>query len=228
VLQIFVDLGQTGPARSLVQDLAAFRAVLEKIQDLKLNYCSDFIYVVNDNSAGKVIKQAEGPSKGQLNVEFYSVTMGAYLKTFAKSPKNPCLEEYDFALAYFETLINQAESKLEAADDCLKKAQKLHATLRNSKATKSANHDLVEEHTEKMLGYLVAKQEMHRGNLREALKDLPQTQDVIYYNNQGVLNLKMEKYGLASFNFSKAVQAFNRDGKQPDAKPFNLVTDHVD
>jgi tetratricopeptide (TPR) repeat protein len=81
--------------------------------------------VVTDNSAGKVTKQPDGPSKGQLSFDSFSVTMGAYLKTFAKSPKNPCLEEFDFAVAYFETLICQAEGKIEEAEAALDQAKSL-------------------------------------------------------------------------------------------------------
>ena len=37
-IQLFCDLGQSGPARSLLTDLIQFKSVLEKIQDLKVNY----------------------------------------------------------------------------------------------------------------------------------------------------------------------------------------------
>lgn len=48
------------------------------------------------------------------------MTIGSYLSQFAKSPKNPCLEEYSFALKYFETLINQSENNLKEAEDSIK------------------------------------------------------------------------------------------------------------
>lgn len=30
----------------------------------------------------------------KLQIEFFSVLIGSYLREFAKSPKNPCLQEY--------------------------------------------------------------------------------------------------------------------------------------
>jgi len=56
-----------------------------------------------DNSGSKIKKQ---PNDKKLQVEFYSVLMGSYLKSFAKSPKNPNLVEYEFALSYYETMVN--------------------------------------------------------------------------------------------------------------------------
>jgi len=91
--------------------------------------------------------------------------MGSYLKTFARSPKNPCLEEYDFALAYFETLINQEEGKLEASEDCLKLAKEKLGILSGIKSDKLQLSELVIKHSQKMMGFLEAKQEMHRGNI---------------------------------------------------------------
>lgn len=109
-LQLFCDLGQSGPARSLLTDLIQFKAILEKIQDLKMNYNQDTIYIVMDNSGqgSKIKKQPSEEKKGgkKLQVEFYSVLMGSYLKSFAKSPKNPNLVEYEFALSYYETMVN--------------------------------------------------------------------------------------------------------------------------
>lgn len=72
--------------------------MLLKIQDMKYNYNSDYITVIHDNSKQKELEKSQ-----KLQIEFYSVLIGSYLKEFGKSPKNPCLEEYQFALEYFET-----------------------------------------------------------------------------------------------------------------------------
>lgn len=65
-LQLFCDIGQSGPARSLLTDLIQFKAILEKIQDLKMNYNQDTIYIVMDNSGqgSKIKKQPSEEKKG--------------------------------------------------------------------------------------------------------------------------------------------------------------------
>jgi hypothetical protein len=131
--------------------------------------------VVSDNSSGKVPKQPEGPSKGGLNFESFSVTMGAYLKSFAKSPKNPCLPEYDFALAYFEAVINQHEGKLDIAKDCIKKARDIYKKQVKKIKMKEIEEQL-HEHIERMLNFLECRQEMLLGspsNLQASLRRLP-------------------------------------------------------
>lgn len=54
VLQILIEANQTGPAWSILHDLEMLKSMLIKVQDMKLNFSSDFIYVVLDNSEGKV------------------------------------------------------------------------------------------------------------------------------------------------------------------------------
>ncbi len=56
---------------------------------MKYNYNSDYITVIHDNSKQKELEKSQ-----KLQIEFYSVLIGSYLKEFGKSPKNPCLEEY--------------------------------------------------------------------------------------------------------------------------------------
>ena len=81
--------------------------------------------------------------------------------------------------------------------------------MESIKAEKLDLKNLITVHSEKMLGFLEAKQEMHRGNIRLALKKMPQTNDSLYYNNQGALNIRLQKYAMASFFLSKAIAALN-------------------
>lgn len=85
---------------------------------MKYNYNSDYITIIHDNSNSKT-KEMEKSQK--LQIEFYSVLIGNYLKEFGKSPKNPCLEEYQLAIDYYETLINQNEGKLKDSQKSLEK-----------------------------------------------------------------------------------------------------------
>ena len=71
-------------------------------------------------SAGKKGKSEHSQQNGKkLQLEFFSVLMGSYLKSFAKTSKNPCLQEYRFALSLYRTRILQTVRDLEEAETSL-------------------------------------------------------------------------------------------------------------
>ena len=152
--------------------------------------------------------------------------MGSYLKSFAKSPKNPCLPEYDFALAYFDAVLCQHEGKLDEARSCISKARDLYKKMVKKSKMKEVDEKL-HPHSERMLLFLESRQEMLIGNLQAELRRMPRSADVTFFNNQGALHLRMGKYALATYWLQKAAKAL-RTGPQSAKAPLETVTDHVD
>lgn len=176
VLQILIDTNQTDAARSILNDLLFLRSMLEKVQDMKHNYSSDYIYVVLDNSDGNGKKVKQMPKKQQdqkLQIEFFSVLIGSYLKQFAKSPKNPCLEEYNFALSYYETLINQKEDNLKKSEESLKEMEKhLQSVLSRTSNSMATHEHQMNSHCQAIYFYTKARQDLLMGNYQSAIQNL--------------------------------------------------------
>ena len=125
VLQLLVDRELVGPAHCLIYDLTEFGKVLEKIRDLKQNYNADYIeFVVGSQDEKK--PKSEGSN---MNIDFYSVLIGAFLKSFATAPRNPCLKEYYFALSYFYARVKQLEGNIEEAEAALKDVKTKYEAL---------------------------------------------------------------------------------------------------
>lgn len=182
--------------------------------------------------------QAEDPGKKggkKLPIEFFSVLMGSYLKSFAKSPKNPCLFEYQYALTYFETQINQIEGRLEESEANLGSLRTNLDHLNNRNTAKMSKIDEpLSIQCRSMFYFLLSKQFYLKGEYQDSIKKLSfndrardknshassfavlkeedlardvvlqnceQQHPLYFYNNIGVVHLRMKKYALASFYF---------------------------
>ncbi len=63
----------------------------------------------------------------------------------------------------------------------------------------------------------------------EIYKMCRQQHPIYFFNNIGLVHLKLKKYSMASFYFTKSLKYLSKDGRQPEpvVKPLEYLTNHV-